>query len=241
MRYALFSDIHSNLESFKAVIQALKGEAIDKYICIGDIVGYGADPGECIRLIRKLEADIVAGNHDYGAVEKTDISYFNRYAGKAVLWTAAQLSPLQKIFLTHLALIKAYSDFTVVHASLNEPEKWKYVMDILDASRSFRILKTKLLFIGHSHAPAMFEEKDKECRRFFAKDIDIAEDCRYIINIGSVGQPRDDDPRACFAIYDTDTRRVEMRRVDYDVQAASQKILKAGLPEILAYRIKEGK
>jgi len=246
MRYALFSDIHSNLEAFRAVREALKKESIDRFICIGDIVGYGADPGECIRQVRELKADVVAGNHDYAAVGKTSIARFNSYAQEAALWTRAQLNPSERDFLAGLELIKEYPDFAIVHAALDEPEKWHYILRTPDAQNNFHLLNKRILFIGHSHVPSVFEETmgnnaEPQCRPFFKEQINLKAGSRYIINVGSVGQPRDGDPRASFAIYDTEREEVQIRRVNYDVAIASDKILKAGLPEKLAYRIIQGK
>lgn len=251
MRFALFSDIHSNLEAIEAVLEAFEEEDADRYICLGDIVGYGADPGECINTVKGLNAEIIAGNHDHAAAGKTDIRYFNPYAQAAVVWTSGQLTADEKDFLGRLELVEKFTDFTAVHGTLYEPEKWYYVLSTEDARENFRYLENKILFIGHSHIPVVFKRgihgKQADGGKVISghrcisdEKIIIEKDKQYIINIGSVGQPRDGDPRACFALYDDEKNIVQIRRIDYDVSTASSKILDAGLPEMLAYRIERG-
>ena len=139
MRYGVFADVHSNLEAWEVVARALSGERIDRYICVGDIVGYGADPEECINRVRSLDPIVVSGNHDWAAVGKTDISYFNPYAREAVLWTQEKLDQKYKDYLSSLGLIERVEDFTVVHGTLDEPQEFKYIQDLGSARSSFEL------------------------------------------------------------------------------------------------------
>lgn len=239
MRYGLFSDIHGNLEALRAVLDVLRKEDVDNCICLGDIVGYGANPRECLKLVRDLNSITIAGNHDYGAVHLTDINYFNPYAKEAVLWTQDQLKAEDREFLTGLKLIHHFPNFTIVHATLNAPEEWNYILSTYEARQNFQLLTTSLLFIGHSHAPIIFEE-NANYRYYFKEVVNLEEGRKYIINIGSIGQPRDGDPRASFALYDTESHTVHIRRVEYNVTGAMKKIVEAGLPKILAWRLSRG-
>ncbi|NOX96893.1 MAG: metallophosphoesterase family protein [Nitrospirae bacterium] len=239
MRYGLFSDVHGNLEALQAVLGVLKREDVDNYICLGDIIGYGASPRECIKLIKDLNPIVIAGNHDYAAVHLTDISYFNTYAKEVILWTQNQLQDEDREYLTGLKLVHNLPDFTLVHATLRRPEKWNYIFSTYDAQQNFQMLTTSLLFIGHSHVPIIFEE-NTPCRYYFKETVKFEEGRKYIINIGSVGQPRDGDPRASFALYDTESRIIQIKRVEYDVTGAMRKIAEAGLSKVLAWRLSRG-
>lgn len=240
MRYGLFSDIHSNLEALQAVLAALRKEDIDRYVCLGDIVGYGANPRECIELIKNLNSITIAGNHDYAVVHLTDIKHFNSNAKEAILWTQKQLEEEEKKFLSTLQLVHSFPDFTIVHATLKKPEEWNYIFSTYEARENFQLLTTPLLFVGHSHVPIIFEG-NTHYRYNFREVVNLEEGRKYIINIGSVGQPRDGDRRASCALYDTESRLVEVKRVEYNIPEAMKKIIEAGLPEILARRLSRGK
>ncbi|MCD5397871.1 metallophosphatase family protein [candidate division NPL-UPA2 bacterium] len=239
MRYGLFSDIHGNLEALQAVLDALRKEDIDNYICLGDIVGYGANPRECLELIEDLNPVAIAGNHDYAAVKLTNINYFNSDAKEAILWTQNQLKEKEKKFLNALRLVHNFPDFTIVHATLKAPEEWRYILSTYEAKESFQLLTVPLLFTGHSHVPIVFEGNARY-RYDFRKTVNLEEGRKYIINIGSVGQPRDGDPRASFALYDTESRLVEVKRVEYNIPETMKKIIEAGLPRMLAWRLSQG-
>ena len=241
MKFGIFGDIHANLEALEVVIDELKKESVDMYICLGDIVGYGANPSECLEISRELAAFTVAGNHDFAIAGKLNIDFFNAYAKEAVLWTREQLSKEQVQWLRDLDLVRQHSDvLTVVHGTLNFPEMFDYIQTSYDAHLSLELLETPVCFLGHSHVPVTFFQGPTVS---FTMDyeIDIDTESRTLVNIGSVGQPRDENPQASFAIYDTDAQRVEIRRVDYNVDKAAQKIVDAGLPEILGERLKYGR
>lgn len=240
MRYGIISDVHSNYEALTSVLRFLAEQSIDKYLCLGDIVGYCAEPHRCIEEARKLNCDFVAGNHDFAAVEKLSIDYFNIFAKESTIWTQENIEQSDRDFLSSQPLVLDYGEFTIVHGSLYMPEAFGYVQTIIDALYSFRELKNSILFIGHSHVPITFVEHASIS--FSVEDtIRIEPEKRYIINVGSTGQPRDEDPRACCAIYDTDAKIVRICRNEYDIYGAAEKITKAGLPVINAERLKIGR
>ncbi len=240
MRYGIVSDIHSNLEALEAVLDALSKEKIDKYICVGDIVGYGADARACIKKVRQLNIVTVLGNHDAGCIGFTDLSYFNERAKAAVIWTKEILSQSDLEYLKTLRLVIEMGDFTLAHGTLDNPEAFHYMLDTYWASRSFDAMKTRILFVGHSHVPGIFEHKKGNLKYFHQEKIKPSKNAKYIVNTGSVGQPRDGDSRACFVIYDTLHDEICIKRVEYDIEKAKDKILKASLPPMLADRLSRG-
>lgn len=242
LRYGFFGDLHGNLEAFRAVLHAMASERIDRYLCIGDIVGYGADPGPCIDLVRELDPIVVAGNHDLAVIDALDISAFNPYAKASVLWCRAVLSAEQRRFLGEPNLVQIIdTDVTLFHSTLHLPEHFEYLEDERDAEHSFAFLRSRVGIYGHSHVPVVFERHptrgiDSWCDDSFTLDADA----RYLVNPGSVGQPRDGDPRARFGVFDTETREVTLHRVNYDIETAQEKIRRAGLPDIISERLAVG-
>lgn len=241
MRYGIFSDIHGNLEALKAVLEELDRRQVDMLICLGDLVGYGPDPNECIELVRECADVVLAGNHDYAAIGRVDTTYFNLYARQAVDWTARALTPESRAYLESLPLKEEIDDFTVVHATPEDPERWDYLTSIGDALRNFSTFRGQACFIGHSHVPIIVALlANGECTVERSTPFKFREGERYIINVGSVGQPRDTDPHAAFATYDDEERVYELCRVPYDIEATQRKILDAGLPFFLAERLERG-
>jgi len=241
MHYGIFSDIHSNLEALEAVIQAFKKEDIDFFICGGDIVGYAANPSECLERLRGLTDIAVAGNHDFGCVGLFDIESFNPVAKEAMLWTRSRLSDSQKAYLASLKLVYEDQNLILVHGSLFEPEKFQYLVSEDLAKKSFGFSAKQLCFIGHSHiAGAFIQDKSGNIYSTKSNFIDIQQGKKYIVNVGSVGQPRDLNPGACFCVYDTVKQYISIKRVDYDIKKAQRKIIEAGLPEFLAVRLSQG-
>ncbi len=240
MRYALIGDIHGNLESLEAILSSIAKEKVDQILCLGDIVGYGANPVECIKIIQERCTKIVAGNHDHAAIGLADIDFFNPFAKQAVLWTSEKLSEEEINFLASLKLVEREADFTLVHAALDAPRSWGYILNTFDAAVNFEIQADALCFIGHSHVAVAYQKKQNfvSGHRFINK---VEEGSQYIINIGSVGQPRDGDHRACYVVYDTEFQTLRLKRVEYDVAGAQKKIIAAGLPEILADRLSIGR
>ncbi len=221
----------------------LKKEKVNKYLFAGDVVGYGANPSECIRKLKKLDCVGVAGNHDWGAVELTSIENFNSYAQEAIKWTMEKLSKKDRKFLQSLPLVKKVDDITLVHSTLQNPENWDYIRSTFQAHKSIELQETSILFAGHSHVPITFWEPSevKGPTRFTREEkIEIKEGYKYFINVGSVGQPRDSNPKSSYAIYDEGKRIVEIKRVEYDIKKAQEKIFEAGLPRILGERLEFG-
>lgn len=242
MRYAVLSDIHSNLEALLAVLDACSGEKIDAYLCLGDVVGYAADPVACVRIIISLKPmSLIAGNHDWGVLGLTDIGYFNDYAREAILWTRGALGGEESEFLKSFKLTDEYEKFTLVHGSLEDPGEFNYILSENDARITMDLMKTPVTFVGHSHVAGVFYSSRGSARYTAERRVSIDENSRYVVNVGSIGQPRDNDPRSSFAIYDDREDVVEIRRVSYDIRACQKKILEAGLPGYLANRLSEGR
>jgi len=242
MRIGIISDIHSNLEALTAVLEYARTKDIDEYVCLGDIVGYGANPNECIDLVRSLTDKVIAGNHDFGVTKMTDISYFNEAAITAIVWTRKILSKMKFEYLKTLPLTYEYQNILFVHSTPSSPEKWYYVLSMDDALREFALFNKPLCFIGHSHQPTVFTINSlNEIGCSINDSIILNDEKRYIVNAGSVGQPRDGNPKSAFLIYDTEERNITFSRIAYDVQKAQKKILLAGLPNFLAERLGIGR
>jgi diadenosine tetraphosphatase ApaH/serine/threonine PP2A family protein phosphatase len=245
MRYAIISDIHGNHQAMQAVKASLDRDQVEEVICLGDIVGYGADPGPCLGDVRAMCRQIVAGNHDHAVAGKTDLTYFNANARRAAEWTAGVLKSDERKFLAGLplSLDGACSNpcFLSVHSTPEKPEEWHYILSIDEAEYQFERFSQTVCFIGHSHQPIFWQMSGQgECSIVGREYLRLEEGKRYIINVGSVGQPRDGDPRACYAIFDTERMELVIRRAEYDIAQAQQKIIKAGLPPRLAERLAMG-
>ncbi len=241
MRYAIFSDIHSNLPALETVLDAYRKEKIDRYFCIGDIVGYAANPIECIEAVKELNPVIVAGNHDWAAVDLTDIEKFNPIAKEAVLWTKNILPDKEKDFLKNLTLVYEDENFSLAHATLENPQEFDYLSNEIVAQRTFELMKNNLLFVGHTHIAGIFIEENNRISYSAAEKIKLTPEKRYIVNVGSVGQPRDRNPRPSFCIFDSDAMTIEIKRIGYNVAEAQKRIIEAGLPSFLADRLLIGK
>jgi diadenosine tetraphosphatase ApaH/serine/threonine PP2A family protein phosphatase len=240
VRYALLSDIHGNLEALEAVLAHAASRA-DAVLCLGDIVGYGADPGPCIERVAERAEAVVAGNHEHGVAGLLPLDWFNDRARTAARWTQRRLDRDHLGWLATRPLVAEVDDATLVHASPAHPADWDYVISAEDGYDAFASFTTRMCFIGHSHRPGAWSMGSSG--RDWAPGVgavDLEAGRRYLVNVGSVGQPRDGDPRASYAVWDVDTRRVTIERVPYDVAAARRKILEAGLPRILAERLSIG-
>jgi len=243
MRYAIIADIHANLEAFTAVLDDIKvGGGVEEVWCLGDVVGYGPDPHQCIELLRQQNPVCVAGNHDWAAIGKIDTTYFNPDAAAASHWTTEQLSPEDVDYLTNLPLVIEKGDFTLVHGSPREPI-WEYLFSTSNARENFAHFKSKFCLVGHSHVPMVFRyDEAGDCSsNMFSPNIKLVlSKSRLIINPGGVGQPRDGDPRASYAIGDSETRTVRLYRIPYDIKATQSKMIEQGLPIRLANRLSYG-
>jgi predicted phosphodiesterase len=241
MKYIILSDIHSNLQAFEAVIRSFSKKGYDKIICAGDTVGYGADPDACIEKISSLTDVNILGNHDAAVIDKTDASNFNTYARAAVEWTREHLSSEGHAYLNGLPLVHDRDDLTAVHGTLHDPEEFIYMMTDRDAMHTFEIMRRKVCFVGHSHVPGVFVLRKEELVYSEAGKIELEENAKYIVNVGSVGQPRDGDPRACYCVFDAEKGRIEFFRIGYDIPTAQKRILTAGIPAALAERLEYGR
>lgn len=244
--YAIFGDIHANIEALEAVLDDARSQNVTDYFCLGDIVGYNASPCECIKVMRELGAITVRGNHDHYCSHDESLEDFQPNAAKVVRWTRSQLSQSDVQWLAGLPMSKILPGMTLVHGTLDMPELWGYVFDNLDAEAHFAYQRTPLCFHGHTHVPVIFVKHGSLVER-----VDLpkrgesfklaAFGYRYFINVGSVGQPRDGNPRSSYVIYRPDSKEVEFRRVSYDIETAADKVRKAGLPERGADRLLYGR
>lgn len=243
MRYGIISDIHGNIEALEAIFERFEVLGnIDKYYCLGDIVGYGAEPEACCTLVRERCELTLLGNHDAAVAGRMDYSYYYDAAREALDWCAERLSTENMAWLKELPYTHRLGDVELSHGSPFQPEEYDYVF-ALDQARDLIAQKPDLAgvtFIGHSHLTKVFALTSDDALDVVAPRFTLKPEMRYIITVGSVGQPRDYDPRACAGLYDTETRRFEYVRVEYDVNAQQQKIINAGLARNFAMRLEFG-
>jgi predicted phosphodiesterase len=240
MRYAVIADIHANLEAFEVVLQDAGDQKCTHYCCVGDVVGYGANPKECLDIVRGAGWPTVKGNHDEYCSSEEDLEGFNPHAAEAVTWTRKQLSKDDRQWLRDLKYVRLVASFSMVHATLDGPQRWGYVFDKLMAAASFTYQNTSVCFFGHTHVPVAFI-RDSFVRGGTYSKFRVEPGRKYFVNVGSVGQPRDGNPKAAYVIYDLEEGSIEIRRLDYDIPKAQKKILDAGLPPRLAERLALGK
>jgi len=244
MRYAIIADIHANLAAFKAVLDHIERQGgVEEVWCLGDIVGYGPDPHQCIELLRQYRHVCIAGNHDLAAMGKLATSEFNPDAAVACRWTAQQLSPEDVEYLESLPEVIQKEDFTLVHGSPREPI-WEYLISVSSAKESFAYFQSQFCLVGHSHMPMVFKYDDETDTCSFSQFVPdirlVLGKSRLIINPGGVGQPRDGDPRASYAIYDNETGVVRLYRVPYDISITQINMVKQNLPMRLVARLSQG-
>ena len=242
MRVLLLSDIHSNLEAFRAVLEdAEETGGFDRIWALGDLVGYGPDPAACIELLRTYDHVSVAGNHDLAASGKLDVDSFNSHARLAALWTASQLSQEHVRYLLSMDQVERQGPFTLVHGSLRAPV-YEYLVSVESAMGTFSLMESRFCLVGHSHIPFICRETGGLCRFDpFPEDeeVPLGEE-RLIVNPGGVGQPRDGDPRPSYAVYDDAKGTIRRRRVSYAIEETQEKMRRAGLPDALIRRLDHG-
>jgi len=232
MKIAIISDIHSNLEALMEVLGEVDARGITTIICLGDVVGYGANPNECIDVLKERSIPCIAGNHDKAVIGERSISDFSDYAKAGVLWNMKNLSKHNLEFIKRFPYSIENHNALFVHSSPDYPEEFRYLFFPQDAVTSFRYFSQPICFVGHTHHPLIFCEDMSTTK--------LTKEKRFIVNVGSVGQPRDGDWRSCFVVFDTDAWSVSYVRVEYDVKAAQKKIYKAGLPKKLGDRLLVG-
>jgi len=240
MKIALFGDIHANLEALETVLADAEAQGCDSYVCLGDVVGYNANPSECLEIIRQMDCPVVKGNHDEDAGGDHSLEMMNPVAAEALQWTRDQLTAEQREFLARMRMVRQVEDFTIVHSTLDQPNVWNYVTNKFDAMSNFSYQFTQVCFHGHTHVPRVFVRGSK-VQDVPPESIAIEDGMKYFINAGSVGQPRDGDWRASYCIYDMEAKMIYFRRLDYDIETTQKKILAAGLPEALANRLANGR
>lgn len=245
MRIGILGDIHANAEALRAVVAAARGEGVEIWVQVGDIVGYGPEPSLCIDMVRDLGCITCLGNHDAAVLGMLDTSYFNNFARAAIHWTVPRLRPSDLEFLRSLQLVVKQPPFTVVHGSLHMPDQFGYVVSAVEAIDSLDQQDTRLCFVGHSHVPAIYLRRDSAPQEIHVVPHSEAEISfrgfdRVLMNVGSVGQPRDEDPRAAYGFVDTEAELACIRRVSYDIVGVQKKIREAGLPDVLANRLALG-
>lgn len=244
MLYAVVADIHGNMAAFVAVLEDMKKRGgVEEIWCLGDVVGYGPDPHECVQLLRQHAHCCVAGNHDWAAIEKIDTFDFNPAAAEAASWTASQLTPEDVDYLENLRLAERRGDFTLVHGSPRDPI-WEYLISVQAARTSFDWFTTRHCLVGHSHIPLLFEHLGQtgicQYSQLHAELSLETVPGRLIINPGAVGQPRDGDPRASYALFDSEKMIIFHHRVAYDIASTQRKMMSLGLPPPLATRLSSG-
>ncbi len=242
MRYAILSDIHSNVDALTAVLRELDGLGIDVLVCLGDIVGYGPSPNETCDLLRERGCIAIAGNHDEAAVSDEHADSFNSLARTAIAWTRAQLSATNREYLRSLPREHRFDSFAIVHGA--PTFHFDYIQGVEDAQEAFERVTMPVTFVGHTHVAEVYY-RDEQGRTFHQKlsgggRIDVTPDFRYIVNPGSVGQPRDRNPQASFAYFDDATGYIEVRRVTYDVMRVRERMERAKLPQALGDRLSIG-
>ncbi len=243
MKYGLISDIHASLEALEAALEQLRES--EAFICLGDLVGYGPNPNECIDAVRELPGlTCIAGNHDLAAVDKYDLNWFNPYARQAIEWTTDRLRAENSEYLRSLPLIRQLPPFTLVHGAL--PEPMEYVLSDSDARITFHEMNTPACLIGHSHVAEYYRQRfgNEIVDRFplfSGGKVTLEEGFRHLMNIGSVGQPRDGNPHASFGLWDEQANTITLRRLPYDIEKTQHKMNAAGLPDYLIQRLAQGR
>ncbi len=232
MRLAILSDVHANLEALQAVLAHVDAQGVDAIHCLGDVVGYGGDPVECVDIVRERCEVVVLGNHDLAVAREEDLDYLPKDGRAAAIAHRKMLSADQLDWLGSLPLIACVDTVTLVHATPHEPEAWHRLGGYAQAAHQFEHFETPVCFVGHTHIPGMMADA--------IGVFQMRPGRRYLVNVGSVGQPRDHDPRAAYCLFDTEAFSYEIVRVPYDVEKAGDRIVAAGIPTRLASRLRAG-
>ncbi len=242
MIIAFISDVHANLEALQVTLADIEKQHVDRIHFLGDAVGYGPEPNPCVELIA-ANCDIkLLGNHDFAALGLETPDSFNEIARVSMEWTLKELSARSTTAMADFELEAIDGDFYMTHASPRTPDLWEYILDIDSACSQFEHFEQQVAFVGHSHLPAFFcKRADDTISQRYITESELDPDSRYIINVGSVGQPRDHDPRACYVTVDTKNNIIRYHRVEYDISKAIASIDSHGLPQILGERLLVGR
>src|SRR5664279_1240631 len=217
--WAVFSDVHSNLEAFQAVLADMRAIPFSRMICLGDVVGYAANPKECVDLVRSLDTEVLQGNHDFGVLDNATMAQMSGPAALGIRYAREQLSPGRCDFLANLPMVSTHGDLQFVHSSLDRPEDWTYLRREPEIREHFKAQTHPVSFCGHTHIPGAvwLSPADEVTLLGSSGRIALPRDGKVLINVGSVGQPRDRCADACFVVYDAAQRNIEFRRVPYDI------------------------
>ncbi len=241
MRVAIISDIHSNLEALQAVLKNIRSTEVDEIYSLGDVVGYGADPAACLDLIQSACSIMLRGNHESALLDPSQTAEMTTNAAQAINWTRRQLTSRELGLMANWPMVRVGSDARMVHASPDHPGEFHYLTSRWDIENAFKFFSEQICFYGHTHQPAVAEEIIPGVLRILPpRSFTMDEKCRYLVNVGSVGQPRNRDPSACWVLVTGHPPEVRFNSVVYDIRAAQEKILKAGLPSQLAERLAKG-
>ncbi|HQG44183.1 MAG TPA: metallophosphoesterase family protein [bacterium] len=241
MRWGIISDVHGNLQALEQVLRAVDAESCDELFFLGDAVGYGPQPDECVAVLGDRVVLAILGNHDDAVLERTNPFSFNEYALRAALWTRRTITSETRAAIAGYTLIGRREGDLFVHASPANPRAWEYLLSIREAERQFAAFTEPFCFIGHSHMPGGFIlTPEGRITAFRPKRLLLDDQFRYIINVGSVGQPRDGDPRACFVLYDREKGLIEFKRVEYPVERTQALMAESHLPDFLIQRLQKG-
>lgn len=238
MKYGIISDIHANLEALTSVLEDARSRGVKRFICLGDIVGYNANPAACVDIIHGLNCAVVKGNHDAYASGDEIPEGVNDRARVSLEWTREHLRPSQLEWLKELPMKQRVGNMEIVHSSMYQPENWHYVVNGIESILHFHFQQTRICFFGHIHQQIYFSTEERRTNRDFEK-FSLEGDHQYFVNVGSVGQPRSDDKRAEYVIYDSREQSIEPCKVEYDIETACRKIREAGLPEHNALRLQK--
>jgi len=244
MRFAVISDIHANLEALEAVLDDIDNQNVDEIICLGDVVGYGANPNECLELVKSRCSVILLGNHDAAAIEMLSTQHFNIHAKIAIEWTSQSLKKENKAFLSELPLKSEKSSMTLVHATPYEPNMWYYITSLEEAAFNFQFFNTPVCLVGHTHIPIIIvleENKELYVHQDTIISLNDLSGARLLINVGSVGQPRDRNAKSCYGIFDEYTGTFTYRRVVYNIDKTQAKMKKIKMPDFLINRLEDGR
>lgn len=242
MKIGFFSDVHANWEALSACLKDFEKQGLNKLFFLGDAVGYGADPNLVVQKINEICEIKILGNHDAAVIGRLSPEYFNHYAQKSFYHTQKVLTQDNFKLLENFSISSEWDKFFLVHALPNDPESWGYILTLGDAEENFDSFQTQVCLIGHSHRPVIVEKQgDKRAVQVRSDTLVFDQNCRYIVNVGSVGQPRDGNPNACYLIYDSEKDEISYRRVEYDLKSAQDKMREANMPGYLVDRLSSGK